>query len=132
MLDVIIRMCAFLFCLVGAATASLGAELNFPGSAEARLNRAKAFEASKDYEQATAAYVEYLKLRPEDDEARGSIARLLSWQGHYDEAVRLYEEILSRHPGDLEVLTALAKIKSWQRQFGEARALYERVLRENQ
>lgn len=128
---VIAKGCVFVFCFVGLATASFGAELNLSKSPQAQLNRAKAFEGSKQYEQAIDAYREYLKLRPEDDVARQAIARLLSWQGQYDEAVQLYDEILLRHPGDLDVITAKARIKSWQKQFAEAQTLYEKVLRAN-
>jgi YaiO family outer membrane protein len=112
-------------------TASLAAELQPSELPQVQLNRAKDFEDSKQYEQAIDAYRDYLKLRPQDDEARGVIARLLSWQGHYDEALQLYDEILHGHPGDLDILTAKARIKSWQKEFAEARILYEKVLGKN-
>jgi YaiO family outer membrane protein len=128
-----VKACVFLFCVLGLATGSLGAELDLSElpSAQAQLDHAKASELSKQYGQAVEAYRDYLKLKPQDDEARQSLARLLSWQGQYDDALQLYDEILLRHPGDLDVIAAKARIKSWQKKFADARSLYETVLREN-
>lgn len=127
----ITKSCVFLICVIGLVTASLAAELQPSELPQDQLNRAKHFEDNKQYDQAIDAYRDYLKLRPQDDEAKRVFARLLSWQGHYDEALQLYDEILQRHPGDLDILTAKARIKSWQKKFAEARMLYEKVLRKN-
>ena len=95
------------------------------------LETAQTFEHRQEYPQAIVAYREYLRLRPENDEARGTLAKLLSWQGVYAEAISLYRDILTRHPIDLEIRTALARILSWQKQFDEARQIYDEVLRED-
>ena len=95
------------------------------------LETAQTFEHRQDYPQAIVAYRNYLRLQPEDDEARSTLAKLLSWQGGYDEAISLYRDILTRHPIDLEIRTALARILSWQKQFDEARQVYQEVLRED-
>jgi YaiO family outer membrane protein len=95
------------------------------------LETAQTFERRQDYPQAIVAYREYLRLRPENDEVRGTLAKLLSWQGEHDEAISLYRDILTRHPSDLEIRTALARVLSWQKQFDEARQLYQAVLRED-
>ena len=95
------------------------------------LETAQTFEQRQEYPQAIAAYRNYLRLHPEDDEARSTLAKLLSWQGVYDEAISLYRDILTRHPIDLEIRTALARILSWQKQFDEAQAIYDEVLRED-
>ena len=95
------------------------------------LETAQTIERRQEYPQAIMAYREYLRLRPENDEARGTLAKLLSWQGVYDEAISLYRDILTRHPIDLEIRTALARVLSWQKQFDEAQAIYDEVLRED-
>lgn len=95
------------------------------------LETAQTFERRHEYPQAIVAYRTYLRLHPEDDEARSTLAKLLSWQGVYDEAISLYRNILTRHPADLEIRTALARVLSWHKQFDEARQLYQAVLRED-
>lgn len=92
------------------------------------LERARALEAGKQYDQAIGVYQEYLTARPGDDEARAALARLLSRQARYEEAVVLYSDILARHPDDSDVQVALARVLSWQGKLREARALYERAL----
>ena len=101
-----------------------------PRSAQATLAQAKSYEAAKQFPEAIAAYRNFLRLRPEDDEVRASLARALSWQGKYAEAVDMYRDILSRHPVDLDVRVALARVLSWQKQFNEAERLYRAVLDE--
>jgi YaiO family outer membrane protein len=105
-----------------------GTDLQTPGQI---LETAQTFERRQEYTEAIVAYREYLRLRPENDEARGVLAKLLSWQGEYDEAISLYRDILTRHPSDLDVRTALARVLSWQKRFDEARAIYDEVLRED-
>jgi len=105
-----------------------GTELQTPGQI---LETAQTFERRQEYPQAIVAYREYLRLRPENDEARGVLAKLLSWQREYDEAISLYRDILTRHPTDLDVRTALARVLSWQKRFDEARAIYDEVLKEH-
>lgn len=95
------------------------------------LQRARAFENAKQYDQAMVVYQEYLTARPDDDAARGALARLLSWAGRYDEAAALYQDILIRRPADLDVRVSLARVKSWQKKFTEAQALYEKALEED-
>ena len=95
------------------------------------LETAQSFEHRQEYPQAIETYRTYLRLHPEDDEARSTVAKLLSWQGVYDEAISLYRDILTRHPLDLEIRTTLARILSWQQQFDEARQIYQKVLRED-
>ncbi|MBI3303597.1 MAG: YaiO family outer membrane beta-barrel protein [Deltaproteobacteria bacterium] len=122
------------FLLVGAADVQsepAGAASPVSASPQDRLAQARAFEANKQYDQAMAAYRQYLAAQPEDDEVRGALARVLSWQGEYDEAIALYKDILPRHPADLDVRVALARVKSWQKKFAEARQLYEGVLSED-
>lgn len=118
------RSIGFLLCLLGCLTSS-------PLTAQSPsdvLFEARHYEAVKQYEQAIAAYRQYLIGNPENDEIRAALARVLSWQSQYEEAVALYEDILSRHPVDHDVRVALARVKAWQGRFDEAQAGYESVL----
>ena len=95
------------------------------------LESARGFETHHQYAEAISVYRDYLRIRPEDDDARSTFAKLLGWQGHYDEAVSVYRDILTRHPLDLEIQTALGRVLSWQKHFDEAQHMFETVLRED-
>lgn len=95
------------------------------------LEQAKTFERRADYPHAIAAYRHYLRVKPEDDEARSVLAKLLAWQGAYDEAGSFYRDILTRHPTDLDVQIGLGRVLSWQKHFKEARRLFEHILQED-
>lgn len=94
------------------------------------LQQARALEEEKRYEEAIAAYRQYLLAKPDHDEVRASVARLLSWQGQFDESVAGYRELLTRHPLDHDFRVGLAQVLSWQKQFDQARAEYEQVLQD--
>ncbi|HNV26576.1 MAG: tetratricopeptide repeat protein [Nitrospira sp.] len=92
------------------------------------LQQAKALEDEKRYEEAIAAYRQYLLSKPDHDDVRATMAKLLSWQGQRDEAIALYREILTRQPLDHDNRVGLARVLSWNKQFADARDEYERVL----
>lgn len=94
------------------------------------LQQARAWEEEKRYEEALAAYLQYLLAKPDHDEVRASVAKLLSWQGHWDEAAAGYRDLLTRHPLDHDFRVGLAQVLSWQKQYDQARAEYERVLQD--
>ena len=94
------------------------------------LEQATQLEASKNYQDAIAAYRRYLAQKPEDDDVRATLAKILSWHEQYDEAVGLYRDILTRHPLDHENRIGLARVLSWQKHFAESHEQYERVLRD--
>lgn len=94
------------------------------------LQQARALEEEKRYEEALAAYRQYLSVKPDHDEVRASVAKLLSWQGKWDEAAVGYRDLLARHPLDHDVRVGLAHVLSWQKHFDQAREEYERVLRD--
>ncbi len=97
-------------------------------SARELLARARTLETKKQYEQAAAAYREYLAVRPKDDKAVASLAQVLVLQGGFAEAAGLYEGLVARHPESIDHQLGLARIKSRQSNFAEAQPLYERVL----
>ena len=92
------------------------------------LQQARALEDEKRYEEAIAAYRQYLQAKPDHDEVRASVAKLLSWQGQWDEAAAGYRDLLTRHPLDHDIRAGLAQVLSWQKQYDHARAEYEQVL----
>ncbi len=94
------------------------------------LERAKALEEEKQYEEAIAAYRQYLAVRPNNDEVRATTAKLLSWQGRWDDAIALFRDVLTRHPLDHDTRVGLARVLSWQKQFDEARKEYDLILRD--
>lgn len=94
------------------------------------LQQARALEEEKRYEEAIAAYRQYLLAKPDQDDVRASVAKLLSWQGEWDAAAAGYRDLLTRHPLDHDIRVGLAQVLSWQKQFDQARAEYEQVLRD--
>ena len=119
-----------LFMMACMGVAQTHASSVEPHSAQATLDQAKNYEAAKQFPEATTAYRNLLRLRPEDDEVRAALARILSWQGAHAEAGDMYQDILSRHPVDLDLRIALARVLSWQKQFDQAEHLYRTVLDE--
>ncbi|MEW6544170.1 MAG: tetratricopeptide repeat protein [Nitrospirota bacterium] len=95
----------------------------------ALLERARGFESQQRYDQAVAAYRDYLVVRPQDDEARTSLAAILTQQGKLDQAATEYETVLSRHPDLIPPALALAAIRMQQQKFAAAQRAYEQVLR---
>lgn len=94
------------------------------------LQQARALEEEKRYEEAIAAYRQYLLAKPDQDDVRALVAKLLSWQGEWDAAAAGYRDLLTRHPLDHDIRVGLAQVLSWQKQFDQARAEYEQVLRD--
>ena len=92
------------------------------------LQQAKAMEEEQRYEEAIAAYRQYLTARPDHDDVRATVAKLLSWQGQWDDAIAIYRELLTRQPLDHDNRVSLARVLSWKKQFAEAREEFERVL----
>ncbi len=92
------------------------------------LQQAKALEDEKRYDEAIAAYRQYLLAKSDHDDVRATLAKLLSWQGQREEAIALYREILTREPLDHDSRVGLARVLSWNTQLAESREEYERVL----
>ena len=92
------------------------------------LAQAQALEARKQYEEAVAAYREYLVVKPADDKARTVLADILFRQGKLDEAAAEYEAMLAQYPDRLTLSLALAGVKVKQKKFQDAQTLYKNVL----
>ncbi|MDR4478590.1 MAG: tetratricopeptide repeat protein [Nitrospira sp.] len=114
---------------LGASIATIPAKAEEPSPRQV-LERAKALEEEKQYEEAIASYRQYLAVRPNNDEVRATTAKLLSWQGRWDDAVALFRDVLTRHPLDHDTRVGLARVLSWQKQFDEARKEYDLILRD--
>ena len=113
-----------------SAPATMIAALAPDSSPRQILQQAKSLEEDKRYEEAIAAYRQYLRAKPDQDDVRASVAKLLSWQGEWDAAAAGYRDLLTRHPLDHDIRVGLAQVLSWQKQFDQARGEYEQVLRD--
>ncbi|OLC98141.1 MAG: hypothetical protein AUI55_07350 [Gemmatimonadetes bacterium 13_1_40CM_2_70_7] len=61
---------------------------------DAMFNLAAAYYASQHYDDAIAAYREYLKIAPGDPQALAAIAEIFATAGHEDSALAVYHTIL--------------------------------------
>jgi hypothetical protein len=84
------------------------------------LSLAKAYTGLGDYRNAERLYVRYLRLRPDDIEARTQYARVLSWDQKYPESERQYRMVLDRTPDRADLRLELAQIQSWNSEFAPA------------
>ena len=120
----VIAFAAAWFFAPGTMIAAMAPEL----SPRQTLQQARVLEDEKRYEEAIAAYRQYLQAKPDDDDVRASVAKLLSWQGQWDAAAAGYRDLLTRHPLDHDIRVGLAQVLSWQKQYDLAREEYKRVL----
>ena len=84
------------------------------------LDLAKAYTALGGYEQAEALYQQYLKIHPDDTQARINYARVLSWDRRYSEADRQYEMVLRQYPDRADLRYEYAQNLSYQSDFVDA------------
>ncbi|HET7712217.1 MAG TPA: tetratricopeptide repeat protein, partial [Thermoanaerobaculia bacterium] len=89
-------------------------------NADQILSVAKAATAVGDYETATRLYQDYLRLRPNDSEARIAYARVLSWDQRYAAASREYQKLIEQHPDRADLRLEYAQILSWDSDFIDA------------
>jgi thioredoxin-like negative regulator of GroEL len=89
-------------------------------NADEILSLAKAYTGLGDYRSAERLYVRYLRLRPDDTEARIQYARVLSWDEKYPESERQYRMVLDRYPDRADLRLELAQIQSWSSEFAPA------------
>src|SRR5207237_8456347 len=82
-------------------------------NADQILSLAKAYTGVAEYRTAERLYDRYLRLRPDDMEARIQYARVLSWDQRYPESERQYEMLLARDPNRADLRLEYAQIKSW-------------------
>ena len=77
-------------------------------SVEPVLQRALALHQAGRVEQAIPEYRAYLKVRPDNVDARSNLGAALAATGHYDDAVAEYRVALKGRPGDNRIRLNLA------------------------
>jgi tetratricopeptide (TPR) repeat protein len=97
-----------LWCKLVAGIASLAALAAAQESPEPILQRAIALHQKGDVERAIPQYRAYLKLRPDNVDARSNLGAALASTGRYEEAIPEYHEALTRRPGDPRIWRNLA------------------------
>ena len=81
---------------------------------------AKAYAGLGGYKQAEALYGQYLKMHPDDTQARIEYARVLSWDSRYSSANRQYEILLRDNPDRADLRYEYAQNLSYQSDFVDA------------
>ena len=85
-------------------------------------------EASRDPEQALAAYAQAVKVTPNDPEPHVSAGLLLEKQNKLDEAAREYQAAAALDPKATEPIAGLANVYSKQKKFADAEGQLRKLL----
>jgi len=91
-----------------------------PANADEVLSLAKAYVGLGDYDSAIALYEQYLKIRPDDTDARIQYARVLSWDRRYPAAERQYEKLIAQYPDRADLKLEYGQTLSYDAQFADA------------
>ena len=89
-------------------------------SAEQILELAKAYSTVEDYDESIELYEEYLRMRPNDLNARINYARVLSWDKRWTASERQYRQILEENPDRADLRLELAQIVSYDADYRRA------------
>ena len=89
-------------------------------NADQILSLAKAYTGAGDYRTAERLYERYLRIRPNDTEARVQYARVLSWDQRYAQSEAQYEMLLANDPNRADLRLEYAQIQSWNSEFAPA------------
>jgi tetratricopeptide (TPR) repeat protein len=91
-----------------------------PQSADEILALAKAYTGLEEYRQAISLYRDYLKIRPDDVEARVQYARVLSWNQNWRESERQYELLLQQNPERADLRLEYGQVLSYSEHYVDA------------
>ncbi|HEX9984770.1 MAG TPA: hypothetical protein VGF69_16025 [Thermoanaerobaculia bacterium] len=81
------------------------------------LSLAKGFAAIEEYDRSVGLYEDYLRLRPDDMDARINYARVLSWDKRYDTAQNEYERLIRQYPERADLRLEYAQTLSWDNEY---------------
>ena len=81
------------------------------------LTLAKAYAGIEAYPQSEALYQQYLRLRPNDTDARIQYARVLSWDSRWADSERQYQTLIDQYPDRADLRYEYAQVLSWDSQF---------------
>ena len=79
-------------------------------NADQVLSLAKAYTGAGDYRTAERLYERYLRMRPNDAEARIQYARVLSWDQRYPQSEAQYEMLLANDPNRADLRLEYATV----------------------
>lgn len=95
-------------------------DLNQVQNADEILSLAKAYTGLEDYNTAIRLYDTYLRMRPNDTDARVQYARVLSWDRRYPEAERQYQKLIAQFPDRADLQLEYAQDLSYDSDYGRA------------
>lgn len=102
------------------ASSDAGGMTSSSGNADEIMNLAKAYTALGAYDQAIALYERYLRMRPDDIQARINYARVLSWDRRYSSAERQYDRLVRELPDRADLRYEYAQTLSYQSHYVSA------------
>jgi Flp pilus assembly protein TadD len=91
------------------------------------LSLAKAYTAVEGYSQSERLYDRYLRLRPDDTEARLQYARVLSWDRKWDASERQYQTLLDQSPDRADVQFEYAQVLSYDADYSPAISRFRKL-----
>lgn len=94
------------------------------------LARAQTLATQKQYDQAAAAYEEYLAVRPANHKARIALGRIKLVQKRFGEAQKAFEQVLSKDPINRDARRGLADALYLNGQAALALPIYEALYAE--
>ena len=98
-------------------SSSPGGMTSSSGSGDDLLDLAKAYTALGGYDQAIALYERYLRIHPDDVQARLNYARVLSWDRRYSMAERQYDRLVSEMPDRADIRYEYAQTLSYDSDY---------------
>jgi len=84
------------------------------------LSLAKAYTGLEDYDAAINLYDRYLRLRPNDTDARIQYARVLSWDRRWVASERQYETLLAQYPDRADLRFEYGQVQSYDADYSNA------------
>jgi tetratricopeptide (TPR) repeat protein len=81
------------------------------------LSLAKSYAGIEAYDQAESLYRQYLRLRPNDWDARVQYARGLSWDSRWADSEAQYQMLINQFPDRADLRYEYGQVLSWDSQF---------------
>ncbi len=91
------------------------------------LALAKAYTGIEDYNAAIGLYDRYLRLRPNDVDARIQYARVLSWDRRWSASERQYETLLQGYPGRADLRFEYGQVLAYDADYSNAMHTFRTV-----
>jgi tetratricopeptide (TPR) repeat protein len=99
-----------------------------PADRPTRLQLAREYSWSREFDQSLQAYDALIAEDPADVSTAVERARVLAWAGRLPESEESYRKILAAHPDSAEAKLGLAQTIGWQGRLDEAAGMYREEL----